>query len=139
MGEHQIRTAFSRHIILYDDSDECRGLKKSIAQVRPGERFVERFASVMALFLALAIVGVGAMVAFAGLLMGHRKRLKRLRDAHQLVTSRQESHLGKPDTTTLPGSYRGSDDRESFKGATEGSCYHGGLDSRSWLSNRLCG
>ena len=109
MSEQQVETAFSRHIILHDDSDECRRLKKSFAQVQPGGRFVERFASVMALFLALALVGVGAMVAFAGLFMGYRKKLKRLREAHQLVTRRQESHLGKPDITTLPGSYRGSD------------------------------
>ena len=128
-----------RHVILYDDSDERRKPEKSIAQVQPHKRFVQRFASVMALFTVLAIVGVGGMVAFAGLLMGYPKKLKRLQDARQLVTRRQESHLGKPDITTLPGSYRGSDDRESFQGAAEVSGYHGSLDSPSWLSNRLCG
>ena len=139
MSEHQIETAFPRRIILNDDSDECRRLKKSVARVQPGGRFVERCASVMALFLAPALVGVGAMVALAGHLMAYRKKLKRLREARQLVTRRQESHLGKPDITTSPGSYRGSDDRESCKGAAEGSGYHGGLDSPSWFSNKLCG
>jgi hypothetical protein len=139
MSEHQIETAFSRRIILTDNNDECRRRTKSVAQVHPGGRFVERCASVMALFLALALVGVGAMVAFAGLLMGYRKKLKQLREAHQLGTRRQEPRLGKPDMTTLPGSYRGSDDRESCKGAAAGSGYHGGLDSPSWLSNKLCG
>jgi hypothetical protein len=139
MSEHQIETAYSRRIILTDDSDECRRLKKSVARVQPGGRLVDRFASVIALFLALALVGVGAMVALAGHLMAYRKKLKRLREARQLVTTRQESHLGKPDMTTLPGSYRGSDDRESCKGAAAGSGYYGGLDSPSWLSNKLCG
>jgi hypothetical protein len=139
MSAHQTEMASLRHVILYDDSDERREPKKRIAQVQPRGGFVQRFASGMALFIVLAIVGVGTMVAFAGLLMGYRKKLKRLRDAHPLVTRRQESHLGKPDITTLPGSYRGSDDRESFQGAAEGSGYHGGLNSRSWLLNRLCG
>ena len=138
MSEHP-KVTFLRPVVLYDDSDKPRKLKKRIAQARPGERFVQRFASVMVLFLVLAILGVGVMVAFAGLLMGYGRRLKRLQNPHQLVTSRQESRPGKPDTTTLPGSHRGSDDRESFQGAAEGSDYHGGLDSPSWLSNRLCG
>jgi hypothetical protein len=136
MNEHQKATTFLRHVIFHDEGDEQRKLKKSIAQVEPRERFVQRFASVIALFFVLAIVGVGAMVAFAGLLMGYRKTPKRLRDAHQLASGRQESHLDEPDITTLPGSNRGSDGCESTQGVAEGSGYD---DSPSWFSNRLCG
>ena len=139
MSEHQKVTTFLRHVILYDDSDERRKPEKSNAQVQPHKRFVQRLASVMALFTVLAIVGVGGMVAFAGLLMGYPKKLRRLLDARQLVSRRQELHLGKPDITTLPGNYRGSDDHESFQGAAEVSSYHGSLDAPSWRSNRLCG
>jgi hypothetical protein len=81
-------------------------LKKCIAQVQPSERFVQRFTSVTVEFLVVAIVCVGVMVAFAGLLMGHRKKLKRLPDADQSVRGCHESHLRKPDIATLPGSYR---------------------------------
>jgi hypothetical protein len=137
MSEHQTVTTFLRHVIPYDDSDERRKLKESIAQA--GERFAQRFASVIVEFLVLVLLGVGVMVAFAGLLMGYRTKLKRSRDAHRLVTGRQESHLGKPDITTLPGSYRGPDDRESSQGAAGSSGHHGDLDSPSWRSNRLCG
>ena len=139
MSEHQVVTTFLRHVILNDDRDERRKPEKSTAQVQPHQRFVQRFASVMALLIVLAIVGVGGMVAFAGLLIGYPKKLKRLQDARQLVSRRQESHLGKPDITTLPGNYRGADDRESFQGAAEVSGRHGSRDSPSWLSNRLCG
>ena len=98
------------------------------------------FGAFAALLTVLAIVGVGWMVVFAGLLMGYpTKKLKRLRDARQLVTRRQESHLGKPDITTLPGNYRESDNHESFQGAAEVSGYHESLDAPSWLSSRLCG
>ena len=90
------------------------------------------------LFLA-CLVPLVFFGAFAGLLMGYPKKLKRLQNARQLVTRRQESHLGKPDITTLPGNYRGSDDHESFQGAAEASSYHGSLDAPSWRSNRLCG
>ena len=114
-------------------------MEKSIARAQPDERFVQRFASVIALLLALATVGAGAMVTFAGRLMGYPKKLKRLRDDHRLVTRGQESLLVKPDITTLPDSYRRSDDRASFQDAAEGSDYRGSLDSPSWLSNRLCG
>ena len=139
MSEHQKVTAFLRHVIFSDDSDARGKPEKRIARVQPYKRFVQWFASVIALFTVLAIVGVGGMVAFAGLLMGHPKKLKRLQNARQLVPRRQESQLGKPDITTLPGNYRGSDHHESSQGAAEVSGYHESLDSPSWLSNRLCG
>jgi hypothetical protein len=59
MSEHQTETAFLRRIILYDDSDECRALEKSIAQTLHEVRSVQRVASVMALLLLLAIAGFG--------------------------------------------------------------------------------
>ena len=90
------------------------------------------------LFLA-CLVPLLFFGAFAGLLIGHPKKLKRLQDARQLVTRRQESHLGKPDITTLPGNYRESDNHESFQGAAEVSGYHGSLDAPSWVANRMCG
>jgi len=121
------------------DRDEHRKLKKTIAPVQPGGRFVQRFAEVMVEFLVVVIVCVGAMVAFAGLLIGHCKKLKRLPDTYRLVTRREESHLGTPDIKALPGSYRASADRESLQGAAESRGQHGGFDSPSWLSNRLCG
>jgi hypothetical protein len=169
MSEHQRETPFGGQVILYDDSDEHRKLEKSIAQVQHDECCVQRVAWLMAMFLILALAGVAygailqqyslyngsalvfmvlcevilvsliCLMAFAGLLTVYRRKLKRLREAQQLGTRRQESHLDKPDITTPPGSYRGSDDRECVQGAAEGSGYHGRLDSPSWLSNRLCG
>jgi hypothetical protein len=58
MSEHETETAFLRHIILYDDSDECRELEKGIAQVQHDVRCVQRVASVTALFPLLAMLGV---------------------------------------------------------------------------------
>ncbi len=169
MSEQEIETSFLRHLICYDDSDEGRKLEKSIGQVRRDERCVQRFASVVALFplLAIAVVGYGTMLrhnfpydgshpvirvlceiglasliclaGLAGLLMGYRKKLKRLREeCRQLVTRVLEPRLGKPHLATLPGGYRGYDDREASQAATEATGYHGSLDSPSWHSNRIC-
>jgi len=120
-------------------SAEPLKLTKSISRVQLGERFVQRFTSVMVELLVVVLVCVGVMVAFTGLLMSHRKKLKRLPDADRLVKGRRASHLGKSDITTFPGSSRRSDDRESSQSLAEGSGYPAGLDSPSWLSNRLCG
>ena len=170
MSEHERETLLLRHLIRYDDSDDRRKLEKSIAQVQRDERCVKRFASVLALFPLLAIAGAACgaalqkdfpydgsypgirvlceiglaslvcLVAFAGLLMGYRKKLNRLREeCRRLVTRLLESCPGKPDLAMLPGSYRGSDGREASQGAAEISGYHGSLDSPSWLSNRICG
>ena len=139
MSEHQKETTYFRRVIFYDDTNERCKPERSTAQVQRHKLFLQRFASVMAMLTVLAIVGVGWMAVFAGLLMGYPKKLKRLRDARQLVTRRQESHTGKPEIATLPGICRTSDDRDSIQGAEEVSGYHGGLDSPSWFSNRLCG
>jgi hypothetical protein len=58
MNEHQTETAFLRHLILYDDSEERRKLEKSIAQLRRDTLCVQRVASVTALFPLLALAGV---------------------------------------------------------------------------------
>lgn len=109
MNEHQTETAFLRHIILYDDSDERRKLEKRIAQVQQDVRCVQRVASVTALFPLLAIAGIAygvllqenfpysgseyvlwflcvlglaslvCLVGFAGLLTVYLKKLRRLR------------------------------------------------------------
>ena len=116
MSEHQKATTFFRHVILYDDSDERGKPEKSTAQLQLHQRVVPRFVSAITLLTVLAIVGIGGMVAFAGLLMGYPKKLKRLQHARPLVTRRQESHLGKPNVTMLPGSHRGSEDRGPLLG-----------------------
>jgi hypothetical protein len=139
MSEQQEVTTLGRHVILYDDSNERREPEKSIAQVQRHKGFLQRFAAVMALFTVLVIVGVGWMVVFAGLLVGYPKKLKGLLDARHLVKRRHETHLGKPEITASPGSFRGSDDRESLQGAAQVRGDRGSLDSPSWLSNRLCG
>jgi hypothetical protein len=109
MSEHETETAFLRHIFLYDDSDECRKLEKSITQVRRDTRCVQRVAWVTGLFPLLAIAGVAygmllqkdfpynvsllvlrvlgviglaslvCLVGFAGLLTVYLKKLNRLR------------------------------------------------------------
>lgn len=139
MSEHQKAMTFSKPFILCDDGVERCQLEKSVARVQSHKRFMERLASVMALFTVLALIGIGWMVVFAGLLVGYPKKLKRLQNASQSVTRRQESHLDKADITTLAGSYRGPEDRESFQRPAEVSADHGSLDSPSWFSNRLCG
>jgi hypothetical protein len=58
MRAHETETAFLRHIVLYDDSDEGRKLERSIAQVQHDANRVQRVASVTALFPPLAIVGL---------------------------------------------------------------------------------
>lgn len=118
MSEHQRETAFLRHIIRHGDSDECRTLEKSIAQIQCDQRCVQRAASVTALFLFLALVGVGygeilaenfpyngsesvfrllcglglasliCLVAFAGLLIVYRLKLNQLREEGRQLVKR---------------------------------------------------
>ena len=64
MSEHETETAFLRHLILYDDSEEHLKLEKSIAQVRRDMHCVQRVASVTAVFPLLAMTGL----AYAALL-----------------------------------------------------------------------
>jgi hypothetical protein len=58
MSAHQTETAFLRHIILYDESNERRKLEENIVQVQQDVRCVQRVASVTAPFPLLAIVGI---------------------------------------------------------------------------------
>jgi hypothetical protein len=134
MSEHQITTAFSKPILLREDIKDCRELKKSLVPVQPGGRFVQGFASLVALFVVLAIVGIGAMVAFTGLLMRCCRKLNRLRDANQLATRYLVSPPGKPETTTTTSGYRGPGNGASFTGVAGDSRHHGRPAQRSWRS-----
>jgi hypothetical protein len=58
MSEHQKETAFLRHVILYDGSEERHKLEQSIAQVQREQRCMRRVASVPVLFLLLMAAGV---------------------------------------------------------------------------------
>ena len=64
MSEHETETAFLRHLILYDDSEQRRKLEQSMAQVRRDTHCVQRVASVTALFGTL-LVALLPMVARA--------------------------------------------------------------------------
>ena len=118
MSEHQIETAFLKQVILYDDSDQRRKLEKSMAQVQHDARCVRRMAWVLALFLMLALAGIGygaslhknypyngaeltfrilcelvlasliCLAALAGLLTVYRRRLNRLRDECRQLVTR---------------------------------------------------
>jgi hypothetical protein len=170
MNTHTRGTSFVTHSIDYDDGDERLTLEERIAQVQRHERCVKRFASLIAPFPLLAMIGFGyetmlqtsypwdgsdpairvlceiglasvvCLVVFAGLLMGYRKKLNRLRDQCRSSASQlPELHPVDPDTGTLPGSHPGSDAPGAFEAAAEVNGYDGLLDSPSWRSNRLCG
>jgi len=59
MNEHQRQTAFLRHLIALDDTDERRKLDEGIAQVQRDGRCVKRATALMALLTALGAVGLG--------------------------------------------------------------------------------
>lgn len=59
MNEHQRQTAFLRHLIALDNTDERRKLDEGIAQVQRDGRCVKRAAALMALLTALGVVGLG--------------------------------------------------------------------------------
>jgi len=140
MSEHENGMLFLRHLTRNDDNDDRCKLEKNIARAQRDRRFVQHLASVMALFLVLAIVGAGAMVAFAGLLLRYRKKLNRLgEECRRWVIRLLEPLLAKPGAATLAGSYRASGDREVVQGAAEVGRCHGSPESPSWLSNRICG
>jgi hypothetical protein len=110
MSEHQRETAFLRHSIVFDDTDERRKLEERIAQVQRDERCVQRAAWLMVLFASLGAAGLayGALlqenfpygtswlvikllcelglasliplVALVGLLMVYRRKLNCLRE-----------------------------------------------------------
>ena len=109
MSEHERETAFLRHLILFDESDECRKLEQSIVRVQHDVRCVKRLAWVTFLCSVLALAGVGygvtlhrnfpfngaelvftvlcqlglasliCLIGFAVLLTVYRERLNRLR------------------------------------------------------------
>ena len=60
------------------------------------------------------------LVAFAGLLVVYRRKLKWLRnECLQLAARLLESRLGKPHIPTLAGSHPGANDHEASQGAAE--------------------
>ena len=162
MNAHQRETSFWNHIIPYDDNDERPKPLKTIAQVRRNKRYMKRFAWVMIVFPLLAIAGIvyeaisqkkfpydGShpvitvlceiglasliyLVVFAGLSMGHRKKLNRSQEeCRQLVRGLLESHLRKPHIVSLSGSHPESDAPDALEGAAKASGYHFNLDSPS--------
>ena len=110
MNEHQRQTAFLRHLIALDNTDERRKLDEGIAQVQRDGRCVKRAAALMALLTALGVVGLGygvvlqenfpygksqlviniiatlglasliSLMGFVGLLVPYRKELNALRE-----------------------------------------------------------
>lgn len=110
MSEHHRETAFLRQLIAFDDNPEHRCLEQRIARLKRDERCVQRAASLMALFMALAVAALGydaifednfgygrsqfviklvcelglasliSFVAMAGLLIVYRFKLSRLRE-----------------------------------------------------------
>jgi hypothetical protein len=88
----------------------------------------------------IGLAPVICLVAFAGLLMGYRKKVNRLRDqCRPLATRLEPPHLLKPDIETSPGGHPGSEAPGTIERAAEVTGYQGRLDSPSWRSNRLCG
>ncbi|SPE52489.1 hypothetical protein SBV1_1530035 [Verrucomicrobia bacterium] len=150
MSEHQIEIAFLRHIVLYDDRDECCKLEKSIVQVRRDTHCVQRVASVTALFPLLALTGVAygsflqknfpynmsepvlrllcvlglssliCLVGFAVLLAVYLKKLHRLRKEVRKLVLR---HLeSRPGKAQIPTSPR------SHRGFDEREASQGGME-----------
>ncbi len=110
MTEHQKETAFLRHLILFDHTDEGGQLEKSIAEVQRDECCVKRAAWLMGLLISLSAAGLAygavlvedlpygnsrlllkpiivlglasliSLVTFAGLLMAYRRKSNLLRE-----------------------------------------------------------
>lgn len=110
MTEHQRETAFLRHLIVFDNTEQGRKLEKSIVQVQLDERCVKRGAWLMALLALLSAVGLAygevlvedlpfgrarfvlklicvfglasliSLAAFVGILMAYRKKSNGLRE-----------------------------------------------------------
>jgi hypothetical protein len=59
MSEHQKDTAFLRHCIRYDDTDEHKQLEEGITQIQRDERCVRQAVWMMAIPGALSLAGLG--------------------------------------------------------------------------------
>jgi hypothetical protein len=57
MSEHQRETAFLRHLIAFDNTDESRKLGERILEGERNERCIIRVASLAGVFLALGLAG----------------------------------------------------------------------------------
>lgn len=160
MSEHQNEMAFLRHLLVYDNTEERHTLEERIAQVQRDERSVVRAAWLMALFTVLAATGLAygaiveenfpynesqfvvrvscnlglaslmCLVAYAGLLTVHRKKLNRLREeCRQLITRLLKSHLGDAHPQTSRDGHPESGDRPVDPSAAEVRGSPGPLDS----------
>jgi hypothetical protein len=118
MTEHQRETAFLRHLILLDGTDEGRKLEKRIEQAQRDESCIKRAAWLTALITALGAVGYGygeilqenishdiswfaikllfevglvtliPLLALVSLLMVHRRKLNFLREDCRQLVTR---------------------------------------------------
>jgi formate hydrogenlyase subunit 3/multisubunit Na+/H+ antiporter MnhD subunit len=65
MNEHERETAFLRHIITFDDTDERHKLERRIEEVQREERCIKRVAWLMALLGGLGLAGLAYGALFA--------------------------------------------------------------------------
>ena len=63
-SEHQKQTAFLRHCLIYDDTEERHKLEERISQIQYDEICVRRAVWLMALFAALSMAGLGYSAVF---------------------------------------------------------------------------
>lgn len=157
MNEHQSEMAFLRTILVYDNTEERHNLEEQIAQFQRDERSLLSALWLMALLTALSATGFAygvivdenfpdsyivqvafnlglasliCFVTYASILTVHRKKLTRVRkECQRLISRLLESHVGKPQLSTLRGSRPGSDEGEVAPCATQVHGSSGGLDS----------
>lgn len=56
---HQREMSFLRHLMLYDDTDECQQLEEKITRAQRNEQCARRAVWLMVVLIALAVVGLG--------------------------------------------------------------------------------
>jgi hypothetical protein len=56
---HEREMSFLRHLMLYDDTEECHQLEEKITQAQRNERCARRAVWLMIVLTALAVVGLG--------------------------------------------------------------------------------
>jgi hypothetical protein len=64
MSDHQRETAFLRHCIRYDETEERHRLEERITQIQRDERIVRRAVWLVGLLAALAMAGLGYTAVF---------------------------------------------------------------------------
>jgi hypothetical protein len=131
MSDHERETAFLRHCIGYDESDEGRNLEEGVAQAERDERCVRRAVWLVVLLTAIGVaglcyavfladvrrnesqlvvkifgaVGLASVLCLPGFLAYwgiYRKELgQRREECRRLAARLLESRLGKSDVTLL--------------------------------------